>query len=291
MFPPSQPRQGPQDIDSAIRLTDADAALARLSAVQKGYLQDPFIKPMVPRAHLQPPRPPLINVGTYVRSTAIDGLVNGWLELSEHADRSCQIVSLGAGSDTRFWRIATGPYKNRLAKYIEIDFPEVTSKKAMAISKNKDLSAIVGAARLANGGTSLHASVYNLLSADLRVSPSETLTPLLTSPASTNFSDPFPLHPEPLLSPSIPTLLLFECVLVYMSPEASSSLIQWFVDYFSNNSQKDAILGGIVYEMFGLGDSFGRVMLNNLKVLPILGLYLSCIVLTFSLPSHIIVLI
>jgi [phosphatase 2A protein]-leucine-carboxy methyltransferase len=106
MFPPPQPKQGYQDVDASIRLTDADAALARLSAVQKGYLEDPFVKSMVPRAHLQPPRPPLINVGTFIRSTAIDNLVYGWLELVELAGKSCQIVSLGAGSDTRFWRLA-----------------------------------------------------------------------------------------------------------------------------------------------------------------------------------------
>jgi len=51
-----------------------------------------------------------------------------------------------------------------------------------------------------------------------------------------------------------------------MPPKASSALIQWFVDYFSSDSKKGAVLGGIVYEMFGLGDSFGRVMQNNLKL-------------------------
>lgn len=93
--------------DEAIRQTDSDAALARFSAVQKGYFSDPFIRSLVPRgAHLQPPRPPLINVGTYVRSEAIDRLVNEWLELAGQDGRQCQIVSMGAGSDTRFWRIA-----------------------------------------------------------------------------------------------------------------------------------------------------------------------------------------
>lgn len=95
---------GNQDSDAAIRGTDTDAAVARLSAAQKGYVQDPFIGHLVPRAHLQHPRPPLINIGTFVRSTAIDELVEQWLLLS--GDRRCQIVSLGAGSDTRFWRIA-----------------------------------------------------------------------------------------------------------------------------------------------------------------------------------------
>jgi [phosphatase 2A protein]-leucine-carboxy methyltransferase len=96
-----------QDADTAIRSTDSDAALARLSAVQKKYLEDPFIKYLVPRAHFQPPRPPLINIGTHARASAIDELVNQWITLSKsETGLGCQIVSLGAGSDTRFWRIA-----------------------------------------------------------------------------------------------------------------------------------------------------------------------------------------
>jgi [phosphatase 2A protein]-leucine-carboxy methyltransferase len=59
-----------------------------------------------------------------------------------------------------------------------------------------------------------------------------------------------------------------------MSPAASSALIQWFVDYFSGSSSNTTTstqggcpaLGGIVYEMFGLGDAFGRIMLSNLQV-------------------------
>lgn len=97
---------GNGDLDAAVRETDTDAAVARLSAAQKHYVQDPFIKHLVPRAQLQPPRPPLINIGTFVRSTAIDELIEQWLLLSDRAGQRCQIVSLGAGSDTRFWRIA-----------------------------------------------------------------------------------------------------------------------------------------------------------------------------------------
>ena len=44
----------------------------------------------------------------------------------------------------------------------------------------------------------------------------------------------------------------------------TATFIQWFTDYFSSDG--NAVLGGIVYEMFGLGDAFGRVMLNNLRV-------------------------
>ena len=103
MFPPGHSR--PLDPDAPIRATDNDAALARLSAVQKGYIEDPFVKHLVPRAHLQPARPPLINIGTFVRSHGIDLLVEQWLLMARAAGKKAQIVSLGAGSDTRFWRL------------------------------------------------------------------------------------------------------------------------------------------------------------------------------------------
>lgn len=106
------------------------------------------------------------------------------------------------------------------------------------------------------GGTTLRSQVYNLLPIDLRLPPSTTLATVLPT----------------LLSPTLPTLLLFECVLVYLTPATSDSLLQWFVDYFtvpSSMEPRAGILGAVVYEMFGLGDSFGRVMLNNLKVLSI----------------------
>lgn len=87
--------------------------------------------------------------------------------------------------------------------------------------------------------------VYNLHSADLRNRPEESMAPVIE-----------------LLDKSIPTLLLFECVLAYMSPGSSSALTSFFANYFSES----APLAGIVYEMFGLEDAFGRVMKNNLKV-------------------------
>lgn len=108
MFPPAHAAQS-RDGDAAIRTTDSDAALARLSAVKKGYLVDPYIRHLVARPHLQPARPPLINIGTFVRSEAIDELVLRWLQASRSHGTRCQIVSLGAGSDTRFWRLAVRP--------------------------------------------------------------------------------------------------------------------------------------------------------------------------------------
>ncbi|RDB25119.1 Leucine carboxyl methyltransferase 1 [Hypsizygus marmoreus] len=254
MFPP---RLTERDPDASIRETDTDAAVARFSAVQKGYVQDPFVRYFVPRPHLQHPRPPLINVGTYLRGTAIDELVDEWLVQSQSVGLQCQIVSMGAGSDTRFWRLATGKHKDTLARYIEIDFPEVTGKKAMAMRKSRDLNEVIGIGatdvRMSNGGIGVQTK-YQLLPADLRQPPSTTFTKLLATPLWEGDS--------PLLSPSLPTLLLFECVLAYMEPTASDAILRWFVDYSSSGGSP---LGAIVYEMFGLEDAFGKVMVNNLK--------------------------
>ena len=59
-----------------------------------------------------------------------------------------------------------------------------------------------------------------------------------------------------------------------MHPSASDALIRWFADYCTGPSPSPSTgsnpntgaLGCIVYEMFGLTDAFGRVMLNNLRV-------------------------
>lgn len=62
-----------------------------------------------------------------------------------------------------------------------------------------------------------------------------------------------------LLDPSLPTLVISECVLVYMTKAQSDALLRHFTETFS-------CIGAIIYEMYGLNDDFGRVMKANLKV-------------------------
>lgn len=115
--------------------------------------------------------------------------------------------------------------------------------------------------------------MYHLVPADLRHDPAQSLAPHLLSPPPSPPS-PSPVlptstpenpEPEPILSPAHPTLLLFECVLAYMAPAASARLVQWFADLHAGGG---GVLGAVVYEMFGLQDAFGQVMLGNLQVRP-----------------------
>jgi [phosphatase 2A protein]-leucine-carboxy methyltransferase len=255
MLPPSTSRNRPQfDPDEAIRLTDDDAAASRLSAVNLGYLDDPFVsylyRPKYGESSTSGSRkPPLINVGTHHRTYAIDVLVDQFLEKGGK-----QIVSLGAGSDTRFWRLMVSTkYGISMAKfkadfqsrkdrpdittYIEIDFPHLTSLKAQRISRSPKLSTLLGpntsdATRpytISKGGTQLSSSIYTLLPLDLKESPSTTLTSEVL----------------PLLDTSLPTLFLAECVLCYLHPDVGERIITWFGETFED-------CAGVIYEMCGL---------------------------------------
>ena len=62
------------------------------------------------------------------------------------------------------------------------------------------------------------------------------------------------------VDPSIPTLLLSECVLVYLKPEESRSILTFFKDHFKSD------LAFLNYEMINPNDPFGRTMLDNLEV-------------------------
>lgn len=95
-----------------------------------------------------------------------------------------------------------------------------------------------------NGGMALRSEKYTLYPCDLRQSPSTTLGQLVQ---------------DGTLSPEVPTLFISECVFVYMPREASDALITWFTETFRT-------VGGVLYEMFGLNDSFGNMMRHNLMV-------------------------
>jgi [phosphatase 2A protein]-leucine-carboxy methyltransferase len=138
---PSSRRGGDdRDTDDAIRGTDDDAIGSKLcvaglkgrygiphdppanacacplrSAVELGYIDDPYagLFSKSSRFGSAARKPPLINVGTHHRTWALDKLVDEFLNSSTEDTTSAskkgkgkQIVSLGAGSDTRFWRIA-----------------------------------------------------------------------------------------------------------------------------------------------------------------------------------------
>lgn len=230
----------------AVRATDADALLSRLSACRAGYLPPDAYADML-RGHAEAPhRPPIINIGTYLRASEVDAHVQHFIETGAcghpytPAPR-VQIVSLGAGSDTRFWRLRHA----RLARYVELDFPSTTSQKAAAIHAHPTLRHALEDARVTADG--LVSSPYVLLGIDIRTLPHGTWQRVAT-----------------YLDPALPTLLLCECVLAYMDIEVANAALRACLATLPCAS----ILS---YDMCISSDTphaaptrFGQVMLQNL---------------------------
>lgn len=229
--------------DAAVQGTDTDASVSRLSAVELGYLDDPFAKYFVAQG---PPghairRLPIINRGTYTRAKAIDRLIS--LFLVEGAGEERQIVSLGAGSDTRCFRYFSQPGVKGLIWH-ELDFPVTSSRKLRTVQANPPLRSIIANPEDAAGGMWSSQNLPNgcqywCHGLDLR-DFSKADKPTLKG-----------------IKPHIPTLLVSECCLCYLEHPEAKEVIKHFADKIPN-------LSIVIYETVKPDDAFGKQLVSNL---------------------------
>ncbi|KAF6814180.1 leucine carboxyl methyltransferase superfamily [Colletotrichum sojae] len=232
--------------DQTIQGTDDDAAGSRLSAVGVGYLEDPYACFFVDAMAGPPPRRlPIINRGTYTRTVALDSLIDNFLSESDgmpSGSRQKQIISLGAGTDTRPFRLFPRPNRPGLV-YHELDFQITVRKKARIVQAVPLLRQILGDPSVEEDGSwSCQPSAsdsYYCHSLDLR--------DLAQADAAT-FQG---------LRTDIPTLLVSECCLCYLETSATKDILAWF-------EQKIPNLAIIIYEPIRPDDPFGKMMTSNL---------------------------
>ncbi|KAJ6163978.1 hypothetical protein N7470_002650 [Penicillium chermesinum] len=231
--------------DRVIQGTDNDASVSRLSAVRLGYLDDPYAEALTP-AENAVRRFPIINRGTYVRTTAIDELVTRFLGpyTPQSVPKRKQIISLDV-------------------IYHEIDFAVNTTAKIKAIRSTPLLQRAVGITpsndevSLSETGDALHSPCYHIHPLDLR-SLSAT-------------EDPSKIMPG--FKTELPTLLVSECCLVYLSPTEAEQVLSWFTKALGKGADVTGTanietpitpLGLILYEPIRPDDPFGRTMVANL---------------------------
>lgn len=223
----ASPEQETLSKDRIIQQTDYDASSSRLSALELGYLTDPYAKAFLKPGEQIPRRYPIINRGTYVRSTAIDALVLRFLKVGSGARK--QIISLGAGSDTRLLRLVGDNAGAAGVVYHELDFETNVAAKRAVFERSPALADRLQ--RIRDDGSS-----YHLHAADLR-----DLPPSL-----------------PGIEADLPTLILSECCLCYMPPEQAATAIKYFTDRITSPT------GLVVYEPVRPFDAFGKTMVANL---------------------------
>ncbi|KAK8105430.1 S-adenosyl-L-methionine-dependent methyltransferase [Apiospora kogelbergensis] len=194
---------------------------------------------------------------------ALDRLIDAFLSVEpvSQAGRK-QIISLGAGTDTRCFRLLSRNNVTGLI-YHEIDFPTVSSKKRKAVH-----------------GTPV---LRNILVPDPQQAEHEA------APASSWSSTPLPNDCEywchgidlrdlaqaaspilPGLQTNTPTLLVSECCLCYLQTNQGKDVIKHFADQIPD-------LSIIIYEPVKPEDPFGKQMVANLAArrihMPTLELY------------------
>jgi [phosphatase 2A protein]-leucine-carboxy methyltransferase len=192
----------------------------------------------------------LTRAGTYVRTTAIDLLVKSFV--SQNPEEEKQIISLGSGSDPRYFQLVAENPSLRLI-YHEIDLLENAELKVSRVTQIDALRNIwqqhIKADpkyELAPDHSSLYSCGLNIHSLDLRT--------LATSP------DPPQL---PNIKPDIPTLILSECCLCYLSPTVTSSILATLTTKLLSPSTPCAL---ILYEPILPNDAFGKRMVSNLQL-------------------------
>lgn len=226
---------------AAVQATNDDASASKLSCVKKGYMKDDYIHFFVRRPVR---RSPIINRGYFSRWAAFRKLLYQFLncerDLNGKGDTKKQILSLGAGFDTTFFQLqdeGRAPYL-----YVELDFKEVTSKKATLIESCGQLrDKVGGAASISREKGQVLSDHYKLLPIDLR--DIQKLDDII---AVAN------------MDPSLPTFIIAECVLIYLDPDSTRGIIGWAAKTFPT-----AVF--FLYEQIHPDDAFGQQMIRNLE--------------------------
>ena len=192
----------------------------------------------------------VLYIGTYVRTTAIDRLVHNFLSAEPGVKK--QIISLGAGSDTRFFRLqASGSYCPESMIYHELDFAANTTSKISTLIQTKSIKGCVaGPLEISSDGSKLHSPKYHIHPVDLRsLFPSEDPMNPKAKPVALDHVDV-----------TLPTLLISECCLIYLEPAAAEGVLEYFASLFPSSTS----LGVALYEPINPFDSFGKMMVSNL---------------------------
>uniref|UniRef100_A0A914CK12 Leucine carboxyl methyltransferase 1 n=1 Tax=Acrobeloides nanus TaxID=290746 RepID=A0A914CK12_9BILA len=226
--------------DYSVQKTNDDATESKYAAIQLKYWEDPFIDHFIHGCNDMPHRrDPEISRGYWARTAAVFSIVEQFVE---KVGPSAQIVSLGAGFDTLYWRLKQKGCN--FGRYIEVDFASVTAKKIRLLRnphKTPDLASFFSEKLAESHHTDLHAGDYHIVASDLR-QLKELETKLFTTG----------------LNKAEPLLVIAECVFVYMTVAQSTELLKFFTSNFQNVSV-------INYEQVNMTDKFSQIMTNNLN--------------------------
>ncbi|KAJ9455635.1 putative leucine carboxyl methyltransferase 1 [Diplonema papillatum] len=231
--PPLKPVAGRESLDTfsvpGVIATNDSATETKIRAAQLGYYEDPFASKL---GSLSPGGggSPLMHRGYYARVRFVQCAYERFK--AAHPATDIQVVSLGCGFDSTFFRVTRGAEGGSgIKRWIEVDFPAVIEKKRRAI----DGDAVMKAA-------AKEGDRYRMVAADLRD------------------CDAFleKLKGEGLADGAAPTLIVSECVLIYLRKEEGDAVVAGLAGFFDTAAF-------VTYEMIRPDSLFGAKMVENLR--------------------------
>eukprot|EP00057_Strongylocentrotus_purpuratus_P033739 XP_792604.3 PREDICTED: tRNA wybutosine-synthesizing protein 4 [Strongylocentrotus purpuratus] len=229
--------------DIAVQGTNDSSIVSKCSVAMMGYFQDAYLRHFVSKTSR---RSPLINRGYFVRARAIDDVLKAFLK--KFGDSKNQIISLGAGFDSTYFRLqASGSLEN--TAFYEVDFPQLVKRKAALIRNKTELSDLLlnpvyhDDSHQDSFGVCISSEKYHLVGVDLK-----QLDALQS------------VFKDIGVDLVVPTLLLSECVITYIDTDSSDALINWAAKTFPNGQF-------VSYEQVLPDDAFGIIMQKHFKKL------------------------
>ncbi|XP_005103732.1 tRNA wybutosine-synthesizing protein 4 [Aplysia californica] len=221
--------------ETAVQGTNDSSIVSKCSTAACGYYKDPFLHHFVSKISR---RAPLIHRGYYIRAVAFDRIMKNFL--TQHRGFKKQIISLGCGFDSSYFRLKTADLLENTDFY-EIDFPDLVRRKRLLIENTEALNSLIE--KVEGKPLSPHLELscvgYHLLGIDL--------TQLNTLEAALKMCG---------LNFEHPTFLFSECVMTYMTRRCSTELVKWAAETFEN-----AVFA--MYEQINPDDAFGLFMQNH----------------------------
>ena len=302
-------------LDRSVKATGDDAMLAKLATTKAGYYVDPFLDAFSRSSSADDSKnssssetasrgqtangrrrvvQPLIKRGTHARVCVMDRAISTFLKMDE--ELPCQVVILGAGKDTSYFRYRNGNLmgmnqeeeqtqnkgsnagrqpprrvprhrqadsttNQREVHWYEVDHVSVVTEKATLIRKSNLLKSFCPLLVKTETGYESGASSGGLgsLSGGLgSLSSSSKPSPTYRLIGHDLRESPTILLEKINLNPTLPTLFIMECVSMYIPITESKSLLQ------ALSLSSDTVYIACYEPIIGMGDPFGRVMERNL---------------------------
>lgn len=263
------------DRDLRTQFTAGDAMICKFSASAKGYFKDDLASSFInldlstPGAPpLQLKKPPIINRGYFARVLSVNQTIQNFLAAADAGlPRKKQIISLGSGFDTLSLQLLLK--KDESLHLFEVDFEKIIRRKVATCLNDQVIRQLLTSVHGDNLGTSHHEKDHTLIDDKTPVSAGKGFAhgcaPNKYSFRNIHFLCGDLRDAKRVISSLLdagldvtaPTLILTECVMVYLEKKDTENLCLEFSALLSDAAW-------VTYDMISPHDVFGRTMLRNL---------------------------